>query len=1045
MMGAIEAGFLAKFRSLFRSAAFTSPKPGSRRPCRPAMAIALEPRYLFDAAGAVVVAETVHDASHPADAPPAGPDPLAEALANHVLPVDPLPVDSTAGVSAPTQVRAADPAQDGGKKEVAFIDSSVADYQALADGVKAGVEVEIVDGGQSGLAQMAKWAETHSGYDAIHVLTHGSAATLRIGADSVTSDSLGTTLQQVEMAEIGHALNPGGDLLLYGCDVAKGADGQRLVEGIAAATGVDVAASTNATGTARLGGDWSLEATVGTIETPIALTDTARTAYDRVLDAPTIDLNGAGNGTGNTVTLADAANGLAALTATADDTEFSNAGNWNGATLTIQRVTSGGDGDGTTKDQFSFLGSTLFDVQEGNPTTDYPYQTIADAMAAHENAMGALNDKIQTGWFARWRYTNATGTLTIQFGQAASGDGDINSPSTTALVQDVIRHIGYTNASPYGDAIIRFSLSDGTLTTTADATVTSSTITVDRTDDDGTNTAANGFSLREALARGAAQGSADTIKLDSLTTNTIITLGSTATLGDGDIISYLKTGTNTVTIAASSGTLNLAGTGKVFADASETVVISAVVSDSGNLEKIGTGTLTLSGTNTYTGTTTVTAGTLATSGANRIADASALTVAHGATFSLGGSDTVFSLAGAGNVSLGSNRLTMNGDATTEFSGVISGTDGSLTLNSSGSGTLTLSGNNTYTGTTTVTAGTLATSAGDKISNDSAVVVASGGTFSLGGDETIKSLAGAGTVTLGTHTLKIFGSEVTEFSGNIGGAGGRLTIEDDSDGNATAVGHGAGSLTLSGTNSYTGDTSLEYHATLIVSGGHAIADTSAVKMIYGGAGFSSTLTLLADETIGSISGSNPFLRIQLGANTLTTGGNNDDGEFWGVISDTGNLIKAGSGTLNLYGTNSYTGTTEVAAGTLTVRDALNGYGAGTTTVDTGATLSSNGTVNGAVLVSSGGTLAPGFFTGGPGKLTVNGDLTIASGGILAMDINGSTVGTGYDQVAVTGVVDVTGATLALTVQSAYQSTGMVPETSFTLIDNGTEDAFPVNAQ
>ena len=294
-MGMMEAGWQAALRRMFGEVPGKPAPPPGRRPCGPLrngrsfspLAIALEPRYLFDGAAAATVVDASHQADHPAT-PPQAPDPLAKALADHTLPADP-----TAGVSAPTQVRAADPSQTGGRKEVAFVDTSDPAYQALADGVRAGVEVELIDGGQSGLAQIAKWAESHEGYDAIHLISHGSEATLRLGTDSITNDSLGTAVEQVEMAEIGHALNPGGDLLLYGCDVAKGADGRQLAGGIATATGADVAASTDRTGAAALGGDWVLEYNTGTIGAPLALTDAAMAAYTRVLapahEAPTAD------------------------------------------------------------------------------------------------------------------------------------------------------------------------------------------------------------------------------------------------------------------------------------------------------------------------------------------------------------------------------------------------------------------------------------------------------------------------------------------------------------------------------------------------------------------------------------------------------------------------------------------------------------------------------------------------------------------------------------------------------------------------------------
>jgi large repetitive protein len=118
--------------------------------------MALEPRWMFDGAAAV-------DAAHAA----------ADASAKALIPDAPAPVE----------VRAADPSKDGGKKEVVFIDTSVADYKTLEAAVKPGVEIEEIDGGRSGLAQMAKWAETHTGYDSITILSHGAEGAVKIGSD----------------------------------------------------------------------------------------------------------------------------------------------------------------------------------------------------------------------------------------------------------------------------------------------------------------------------------------------------------------------------------------------------------------------------------------------------------------------------------------------------------------------------------------------------------------------------------------------------------------------------------------------------------------------------------------------------------------------------------------------------------------------------------------------------------------------------------------------------------------------------------------------
>jgi hypothetical protein len=206
---------------------------------QPLMMMALEPRWMFDGAA-------VADAAHASDGSAhALPDASAKAL---------IPF-----VPAAVQIRPADPAQDDGKKEVTFIDTSVVNYQSLVDGMRAGVEVELINGGQSGLAQMALWAETHSGYDAIHVLSHGGEGNLRLGTDIVCESTLSTSLAKAEWAAIGSALNAGGDLLLYGCDVARGAAGIAFIGDLSRLTGADVAASSDATGISAREGNWNLE------------------------------------------------------------------------------------------------------------------------------------------------------------------------------------------------------------------------------------------------------------------------------------------------------------------------------------------------------------------------------------------------------------------------------------------------------------------------------------------------------------------------------------------------------------------------------------------------------------------------------------------------------------------------------------------------------------------------------------------------------------------------------------------------------------------
>ncbi|WP_205756393.1 DUF4347 domain-containing protein, partial [Aeromonas veronii] len=214
-----------------------------RRPLN--LGYALEPRMLFDGAMAATVVEAAQPDAATAEAQP--------------------------------------PA-----KEVVFIDSALPDHQQLAQGVKPGVEVVLLDAGGDELAQIADWAANHTGYDAVHIISHGAEGQVRLGNLTLTATNLASYATQ--LSTLGEALNPNGDLLLYGCDIAAGS-GANLIASLASITGTDVAASTDDTGGK---GDWQLEASTGSIEAGLPLTAQAMAGYGGNLAQVTFDF---GSGT----------------------------------------------------------------------------------------------------------------------------------------------------------------------------------------------------------------------------------------------------------------------------------------------------------------------------------------------------------------------------------------------------------------------------------------------------------------------------------------------------------------------------------------------------------------------------------------------------------------------------------------------------------------------------------------------------------------------------------------------------------------------------
>ena len=147
---------------------------------------------------------------------------------------------------------------------IIFVDSHVANYQSLIDSFSEPAEVFVLDGASGGLAQMAAYLQGRTGIDAIHVISHGSQGALYLGSSVFDSSNLAS--YQSQLASIGGALTETGDILLYGCNVAQGNVGVQFINSLAQYTGGDVAASSDATGAAVLGGDWVLEDATGIVD-----------------------------------------------------------------------------------------------------------------------------------------------------------------------------------------------------------------------------------------------------------------------------------------------------------------------------------------------------------------------------------------------------------------------------------------------------------------------------------------------------------------------------------------------------------------------------------------------------------------------------------------------------------------------------------------------------------------------------------------------------------------------------------------------------------
>ena len=203
--------------------------------------------------------------------------------------------------------------------QLIIIDGAVNGFGPLIEGLQGGnsnVQVVVLDSQSNGIQQITQLLKSYHNLDAIHILAHGGDGALRLG-NLVLNDSKLTENQQ-SIASWGDSLKTGGDILLYGCDVAESDKGAQFVSRLAQVTGADIAASTNSTGAANLGGDWTLEYQTGAIQATVPFAAGAMASYNTLLDSlPSVTLSSSDTTTvtiGSTVTVGIGGSNHTALT-----------------------------------------------------------------------------------------------------------------------------------------------------------------------------------------------------------------------------------------------------------------------------------------------------------------------------------------------------------------------------------------------------------------------------------------------------------------------------------------------------------------------------------------------------------------------------------------------------------------------------------------------------------------------------------------------------------------------------------------------------------
>ena len=446
------------------------------------------------------------------------------------------------------------------------------------------------------------------------------------------------------------------------------------------------------------------------------------------------------------------------------------------------------------------------------------------------------------------------------------------------------------------------------------------------------------------------------------------TVSSTPGSGTGTI------GIGEAGIATFTGSITNNSAATLTAAANGQATFSGVVSGVGNITKSGSGTVILSGSNSYTGATTISAGTL----------------------QIGDGGTTGSIATTSGVS-NESTLAYNRSDNLTVSYAISGGGSLVKL---GGGTVILAGNNTYSGATTINAGTLQIGNGGasgSIGSTSGVAVTNGSalaynrsdnltaSYAISGGGSLVKLGG-GTVTLSggnnysggtTVSAGALRGDVSSLQGNI--ANNSLVIFDQS-GSGTYAGALSGAGALIKTNA----------GTVILTGANTQGGTTIGQ---------GTLQIGNGSTTGSLAGA-------ITNNGTLAYNRSDNLEQATVISGSGALSKTGAGTLTLSQANTYTGATTVSEGAIraTATAALGGTG-GSTTVLSGAALELSGDLSfGAepLTISGDGISAGGALRSISGVNTNTGFITLAANSRINSDAGSLIISTaGADANAVTG--------------------------------------------
>jgi len=186
-------------------------------------------------------------------------------------------------------------------KQIFIVDPTVQNYHQLVADIPADTQVVVLDETRDGVEQITEILAGTSNLSAVHILSHGSQGSLKLGATYLNSKNLESYSNLLQQWQVN--LSENADILLYACDLVgdpalisstegkeesqspftREAEGISFIHKLSEITGADIAASNDKTGSTKLGADWDLEIQTGSIEATNPLNAEVMQNYDFIL------------------------------------------------------------------------------------------------------------------------------------------------------------------------------------------------------------------------------------------------------------------------------------------------------------------------------------------------------------------------------------------------------------------------------------------------------------------------------------------------------------------------------------------------------------------------------------------------------------------------------------------------------------------------------------------------------------------------------------------------------------------------------------------